>query len=281
VGAVAAGGLLLANLLPAAASATGPKYVALGDSYTAGPLIPDLTGKPVGCLRSTHDYPSLVAAAIGASSFTNISCVGADTTNMTGPQKVGLRSNPAQLSALSAGTTLVTLQVGGNDADFANIVLVCAALSFTDPLGAPCKKHYTSGGTDQLAQAIAQTGPKVAAVLADIHQRAPGARVLLLGYPTLLPNTGHGCWPLVPYAFGDVPYLRGVELKMNSMLASVAAAHGATYVDTYTPSIDHNLCTPPDTQWAAGIVPTSLAAPVHPNAAGERAMAREVLAILG
>ena len=154
-------------------------------------------------------------------------------------------------------------------------------LSFTNPFGAPCKGHYTSGGTDRLARAVAQTGPKVAAVLRKIHQRAPSARVLLVGYPVILPSTGNGCWPLVPFAFGDVPYLRGIELKLNHLLASEAAAHGATYVDTYTDSIGHDMCQPPGTKWVEGIVPTSPAAPVHPNALEEKAMARQVLAVLG
>lgn len=85
----------------------------------------------------------------------------------------------------------------------------------------------------------------------------------------------------MPFAFGDVPYLRGVELKLNQMLAGEAAAHGATYVDTYTDSIGHDVCRLPGTKWVEGIVPTSLAAPVHPNALEEKAMARQVLAALG
>jgi len=282
IGVVVAGAALLAALLPGAATATasGPSYVALGDSYTSGPLIPDLTGTPVGCLRSSHDYPSLVAAAIGASSFKDVSCSGANTTDMTGSEWVGLGTNPPQLNALSTATTLVTLGIGGNDIGFSHIVFLCSALSLTDPFGAPCQRHYTSGGIDQLARAVAQTGPKVAAVLADIHRRAPSARVLLVGYPVIVPNTGDGCWPLVPFAHGDVPYLRGVELKVNQMLASEAAAHQATYVNTYTDSIGHDLCRAPGTKWIEGIVPTSLASPVHPNALGEKAMARQVLAAL-
>jgi len=280
VGAALLATSLLVTLLPAAASTSGPSYVALGDSYTSGPLIPDQTGSPIGCLRSNHDYPALVAAAIGASLFKDVSCARARTANMTGSESVWFGTNPPQLNALSTATTLVTLQIGGDDIGFSNIVVVCGALSFTDPFGDPCKKHYTSGGTDQLAQAVAQTGPKVGAVLAEIHRRAPAARVLLLGYPALLPNTGRGCWPLMPIAFGDVPYLRGIELKMNQMLASEGATHGATYVNVYTDSIGHNLCTGPGTQWVAGIVPLTLAAPVHPNAAGEQAMARQVLAAL-
>ncbi|HEX9542225.1 MAG TPA: SGNH/GDSL hydrolase family protein [Streptosporangiaceae bacterium] len=281
LGVVAAGGTLLAALLPTVAGASGENYVALGDSFTSGPLIPRLTGSPVGCLRSSHDYPSLVAAMIGPSSFRDVSCQGADTTNMTGPEGVGLGTNPPQLHALGRATTLVTLGIGGNDIGFSNIVLLCSALSFTNPFGSPCKGHYTSGGTDRLARAVAQTGPKVAAVLAAIHRLAPAARVLLVGYPVILPNTGRGCWPVVPFAFGDVPYLRGVELKLNQMLASEALAHGAIYVDTYNDSIGHDMCQAPGTKWVEGIVPTSLAAPVHPNALEEKAMAQQVFATLG
>jgi lysophospholipase L1-like esterase len=172
------------------------------------------------------------------------------------------------------------VQIGGNDIDFSGVVYLCGALSFTDPFGAPCMKHYTSGGTDQLAKAVTQTGPKVAAVLTDIHKRAPAARVLLVGYPVIVPNTGDGCWPLVPFAFGDVAYLRGVELKLNQMLASEAAAHGATYVNTYTDSVGHDLCKAAGTKWIEGILPSSFAAPLHPNALGEQAMSRQVLAVL-
>ena len=274
--AVTAAALLTAGVPGTAGARTGPSYVALGDSYTAGPLIPDLTGSPAGCARSNHNYPSLAAAALGAASFTDVSCQGATTANMSQPESVPLGSNPPQLNALTSGTTLVTLQVGGNDINFIDIVINCTTLSFTDPFGAPCKAHYTSGGTDQLRQAVSQTAPKVAAVLQAIHQRAPRARVLLVGYPVILPNSGNGCWPAVPIAFGDVPYLRGVEADLNHMLATQAAANNATFVNTYTDSIGHDVCEPPGTEWVEGLVPVSPGAPFHPNAAGERAMARQV-----
>ncbi|HWG60157.1 MAG TPA: SGNH/GDSL hydrolase family protein [Streptosporangiaceae bacterium] len=269
-------------MLPAAASAgTGPSYVALGDSYTSGPFIPDQTGNPPGCLRSTNNYPSLTAAAIGASAFTDISCQGATTADMAGPQSVLAGTNPPQLSALSGSARLVTLQIGGNDIGFANIVINCATMSVSNPFGSPCKKYYTSGGTDQLAAAINKTGPKVAAVLQAIHADAPRARVLVVGYPDVLPNTGYGCWPVVPISYGDVPYLRGVENELNQMLADEAASHGATYVNTYTDSIGHDFCQPPGVKWVEGLVPTSPAAPVHPNALGEKAMAQQVEAVAG
>jgi lysophospholipase L1-like esterase len=281
IAGAAAAALLAAAFVPSAASAAVGRYVALGDSYTSGPLIPEQVGSPAACLRSNHDYPSLVASAIGPSSFRNISCQGADTTNMAGAESVPLGTNPPQFSALTKGTSLVTVQIGGNDIDFWGIVTSCAALSFTNPFGSPCKNKYTSGGTDRLAAAISRTAPKVAKVVQGIHLRSPNARVLLVGYPDLLPNSGNGCWPLVPIAHGDVPYLRGVELKFNQMLASQAAANGATYVNTYTDSIGHDFCQLPGTKWVEGLLPTAPAAPFHPNAQGEKAMAKQVLAVLG
>jgi lysophospholipase L1-like esterase len=284
--AVAGGSLLVIGLSgTAGAGVTGPlglpHYVALGDSYTAGPLVPDQTGSPAGCLRSTHSYPFLVAAGTGAATFSDVSCQGATTADITHSQSVPLGTNPPQAGALSATTTLVTLQISGNDIGFSDIIIHCTTLSLTNPFGSPCKDHYTSGGTDQLRAKIAAAAPKVAADLQGIHADAPNARVLLAGYPVILPNSGDGCWPLVPIAFGDVPYLRGVEKALNSMLAAEAAANNATFVDTYTASIGHDVCQAPGTKWVEGLFPTSPAVPFHPNRLGEKEMSQQVLATPG
>jgi hypothetical protein len=287
--AVAGGSLLVIALSgTAGAGVSGPPgaagpphYVALGDSYTAGPLVPNQTGSPVGCLRSTHSYPFGVATGTGAATFTDVSCQGATTADMTHSQSVPLGTNAPQDNALSASTTLVTLQISGNDIGFSDIIVHCTTLSLTNPFGSPCKGHYTSGGTDRLRAKIDAAAPKVAADLRGIHADAPNAHVFLVGYPVILPNSGDGCWPLVPIAYGDVPYLRGVEKALNSMLAAEAAANNATFVDTYTASIGHDVCRVPGTKWVEGLIPTALAAPFHPNRLGEQGMAQQVLAALG
>jgi len=273
---------LLTVAVPAAANAsTAIRYVSLGDSYTAGPLIPDPTGNPLGCLRSTHNYPRLTSAAIGAASLTDVSCSGATTANMTKAQSVPLGTNPPQLSALSASTTVVTLGIGGNDIGFSSIIGTCTSLSVTDPLGDPCADHYTASGTDKIVAAINATGPKVATVLKEVHADAPNARIFVVGYPDILPNTGNGCFPIEPIAFGDVPFLRGEEKNLNRMLSNEAATNGAVYVDTYTPTIGHDSCQPPGTRWIEGEVPLAPAAPWHPNALGEKAMAGAVQKAVG
>ena len=160
---------------------------------------------------------------------------------------------------------MVTLTIGGDDVGFTGILETCATLSLTDLFGDPCQRHYTAGGTDRLAAAINATAPEVAAVLRGIHARAPLARVLLVGYPDILPSQGDGCWPEVPFAFGDVPYLRGVEIGLNQMLARTAAANGATFVDTYTATIGHDACQSPGGQGRRGADPDLAGLPLPPE----------------
>ena len=49
-----------------AAGASAADWVGLGDSYAAGPLIPNQSLNPLGCLRSDHNFAQLAAAALGA-----------------------------------------------------------------------------------------------------------------------------------------------------------------------------------------------------------------------
>lgn len=246
-------------------------YVALGDSYTSGPLIPDQVD--ANCLRSSSNYPSLVAKGLSRTSLTDVSCSGATTAEMWQAQG----TNPPQLDAVNRKTDLVTLQIGGNDVGFGSIIRTCAGVASGDPTGSPCRAYYNASGTDQLQANIKATVPKVAAVLAGIRKRAPHARVLVVGYPDLLPDNGVGCRPSVPFADGDFAYLRDIGKALNAMLARQAWAYHATYVDTYTPTVGHDMCTAPGVRWIEPLSPASPAAPAHPNALGEQAMAAAVL----
>ena len=273
--------LVLSTLPALAANVTAGPYIALGDSYASGPFIPNQELNPLGCGRSDHDYPSLVAAAIKPASFHDVSCGAAMTDHMTSPQPVLLGTNPPQFDALTQDTTLVTITIGGNDIGFGSIAQNCVSRDLLSPDGSPCKDYYTTGGVDQLAAAVSATAPKIAAVLQGIHQRAPHAVVLVVGYPDILPESGPGCWPLVPISSGDVPYLRGVEHQLNDMLAGQAAAGGARFVDTYTSSIGHDVCQLPGVKWVEGIIPTAPAYPIHPNELGMENDARDVIAAIG
>jgi len=263
----------------AASSATGP-VVALGDSYTAGGLLPfDATARPAGCLRSTKAYPFLVASALHAQ-LTDVACTNAGVNMMTGPQKTYLGTNSPQLNALTPKDRLVLLTLGGDDMGFLNVLHECMLLAVF-PSGSPCEQHYTvtsktGGSTNQLDSSLTAEKPKIAHVLAEIRQRAPQARIVLVGYPDLFPQSG-GCWPAVPITDGDVAYLRGIEVELNAMLEADANAAGDTFVDAFTPTIGHDFCQPEKNRDIEGLLPGSLALPFHPNAQGQQAMANAVL----
>ena len=264
---------LIGALSVGAAGASAANWAGLGDSYAAGPLIPNQQLSPLGCLRSDHNFAHLAAAALGRS-LADASCSGAKTDDMTAPQDVTPGQNPPQFNALTTDTQIVTLQIGGNDIGFTSILENCAT---ANPFAHPCRDKYVVNDHDTLADKIAATAPKVATVLQGIHARSPGARVFVVNYAAILPETGSGCWPQVPIAFSDVPYLRSVEKNLNAMLAQQAAANGARIVDDYTASIGRDACKSSSTRWVEPLVPANAAAPFHPNARGEAGIAAEVV----
>jgi lysophospholipase L1-like esterase len=273
--AVLLGAAGVASAAPAGGG-TSP-YVALGDSYTASPLTGANAGPPPGCFRSVNNYPHLTATAFGAQ-LTDVSCSGATTKEFGTAQTTDAGVNPPQYTALAKSTKLVTVGIGGNDIGFSEIVRTC--LSAT-PFGSPCKDHYTAGGTDELRARINALGGKLATVLKEVHRRAPDARVALVGYPSVLPASGPGCYPAVPITPGDIDYLRGVLTALNTRIQRSADAGSAIYVDTATSTVGHDICQAPGTKWIEGLIPTAPAFPVHPNALGSAALSRAVVAALG
>ena len=250
------------------ANADPQLYVALGDSYAAGPLIP-LQEEPWGCLKSTNNYAKLLASRLGAE-LRDATCSGADTNDMTTSQGVFPEANPPQFDRLDAGVDLVTLQIGGNDIGFGGIAETCARAAFEQE---SCREQYvTPDGRDELRERIAATGPEVAAVIQGIHQRSPGASVYVLGYSGIFriatPADPTASCPAMLVGEEDAHYLRGVQEALNAMIAEQAAANGATYVDVYGPSAGKTACDLPVVRWLEPIVPANAAAPIHPNLMG-------------
>jgi hypothetical protein len=268
-------------------TACGPppdNYVALGDSYTAGPAITPQDPTIPGCIRSDANYPNLVAPDLGLPAFRDVSCSGAQTKDMFNTQDVDPDpDNPPQLNALDNSTKVVTLGIGGNDIGFTDIAKTCVQLAIQANFqGSPCKDHFTAGGTDQIAVRIAALAPDLTRVLDAIDARTTRAKVFVVGYPAILPETTTlfaACQPVMPIAEGDVAYLRDkVEKKLNATIKNVATGHGERYVDTYTPSIGHDACQAPSVRWVEPVVPAADSAPVHPNRLGEIGMADAVVA---
>ncbi len=277
--ALAMAGLAGTGAGQAAAAAQIPAvpkhYVALGDSYAAGPAIPVQRTDPIGCGRSTRNYPALVAEALGVTDYTDMSCSGARTDHMTAAQQgplTGGGTNPPQFDALRPDTDLVTVTIGGSDFGLSDIFNTCFRLSSTNPLGDPCRQQATAGGTDAYLQRIPAVAPKVAAVLTGIRQRSPQATVILVSYLRILPPAA-GCYPIFPIARGDVSYLDSLEQQLTAMLVDQARNHGVAFVDSYAGSPNRDVCQQPEVKWVEGTAPTSPAYPIHPNVRGMHAVA--------
>jgi len=242
------------------------RYVALGDSYTAAPLVP-VTEMAKGCYRSTANYPALVADRLGAR-LEDRSCGGARTTDFRRNQYPEV---PPQLTAVKPGVELVTVSIGGNDERvFSELVVRCTRLRARTPEGAPCQKHMRSIGSDVLLSALRTTRNRVTEVLREVRQRAPKAKLLVVGYPQII-SADSRCAQL-PLAAGDYAYGEKVNLAMTEVLRSAAKATGSTYVDVWAASQGHDICS--DDPWINGAVTDQKrAAAYHPFAAEQVAVA--------
>jgi lysophospholipase L1-like esterase len=246
-------------------------YVALGDSYTSGPLVlpHDTTWVPQDCGQSLRNYPHLAAARMHATRFEDVSCGSATIDDLYEPQ-TGLPlggTNAAQLDALGPDVDVVTLGMGGNDVGFTGLALDCVRF-LGPPTEQPCTPDYQTSEGDKVSERIARVGPELGQALDDIHVAAPNAEVFVVSYPTALPDDAVACWPYLPILQDDMPYLVAKFKEMNAMLAEQASLHGATYVDIYTPSIGHDACQPPGFAWVNGMVVAPPSYPAHPNELG-------------
>jgi lysophospholipase L1-like esterase len=243
---VAAAAATVAAVVPASAQAVAAgKYVALGDSYSSGTGAGSY-GSSGSCKRSANSYPQLWANANAPSAFSFVACSGAVTSDVLNNQ----------VGAVTADTALVTISIGGNDAGFASVMTDCN-------LGS----DSTCVSRNQQAQNFARTTlpGRLDNVYTQIRNRAPGARVVVLGYPHIY-QLGGSC------LIGLSETKRAAINSSSDVLADVirgrASAFGFTFVDARPAFDGHEICAS-GTRWI-----NSLTWPVdesyHPNSAGQR-----------
>ncbi|MFI2712571.1 SGNH/GDSL hydrolase family protein [Micromonospora sp. NPDC018662] len=234
--------VLGAVLLPGAARAASVNYVALGDSYSsgvgAGPY--DLST----CLRSQKSYAPLWAAAHAVASFRFPACGGAVTADVLNDQ----------VGQLSASTTLVTITIGGNDAGFADVMTSCR-------FGSTSSCESAVAGAKAFAT---ETLPaRLDATYAAIRERAPNARLVVLGYPRLFETGSCGLLAMSSY---KRTILNQAADVLNGVTAGRAGAAGATFVDARPFFTGHGVCAAePWIRDVSGVIEA-----YHPNANGYR-----------
>lgn len=134
-------------------------------------------------------------------------CSGAKTNNINpdhsaeNPQENPMGARPkgqyGEMSQIDKGyldknATLVMLSIGGNDARFADIIKKCVTWQAPQPY---CYETTLDGDDEPMETAVpkAITGPvreSIEDTLHHIADRAPKAKILLMGYPVLLNEEG-------------------------------------------------------------------------------------------
>ncbi|MBF4162529.1 SGNH/GDSL hydrolase family protein [Nocardioides acrostichi] len=248
------------------------RYVALGDSYSAGPGLPQQVDAT--CARSSSNYPSLLAKRLSTASFVDVTCSGARTVDITGDQTRSTGTVAPQADALDDDTDLVTVSVGGNDDNVFNaLVTTCPEVADTDPRGHPCQTQLAGAGGAALVQQTDRLVTRVSAVIRAIRERSPRAQVVVVGYPAIFPT--HGTCAALPFARGDVTWAAQVVDAVDDGLAGAARNEGVRFVDLRPASAGHDICS--RKPWMSGVeAGADGSAPWHPVPRGMQGAATAI-----
>jgi lysophospholipase L1-like esterase len=232
-------------IVPSAQAAPDP-YTALGDSYSSGVGTRTYYADSGSCYRSPSAYPVLVAQRTGAV-LTFAACSGARVADV--------QNN--QLSSLNAGTSLVTVSIGGNDAGFVDVITSCAR-----PWPWTCW-----GDIDNANAFIRNTLPaRLDGLYNTIRGRAPNATVVVVGYPRIF--NGQECNFGARISSGEQAELNKTADLLAMTTAARAAAHGFGFVDPRSAFTGHAICS--TAEWLNGLS-NPIMESYHPNQTGQSA----------
>ncbi|MHA7666170.1 SGNH/GDSL hydrolase family protein [Mycolicibacterium sp. HS_4_1] len=250
------------------------RYVALGSSMAAGPGIkPAASGAPRRSGRSAVNYPHLVAARLGYD-LVDVTFSGATTAHVLSQRQFG---EPPQVHALDGSESLVTITIGGNDAGYVPMLGAACLPRFLRSV--PFAGGLLRGLLDETVrdQALDAVGESLKTVGREVHRRAPQARVLFVDYLTLLPPAGV---PAPPIGAAEADLGRHVAARLAELTAAAAAETGCELVRAADGSRDHHAWSADPWTTAFHVPLPGRVAPLHPNAAGMRAVAGLVVKAL-
>lgn len=267
--------LPLIAALAAAASAglpAGSRYVSLGSSYAAGPGVGTLDPASGACGRSMSNYARQVAARRHLR-LVDAACSGATTANILDHGQHGF---PAQIAAVTSDTRLVTVLIGGNDIDYVGNL---GGLTCRDTGGVNC--HVRHAGNVEASLAVLPAS--LDRVIAAVRQRAPAARIVLVGYLPAIPASGPGNCAAVPLTPADAAQMRDVAIRLAQAIGGAAKRNSVDVVRSTLVGKGHDACAPQP--FVAGFHPAASPGwpspvPYHPNQAGMNAIAAALNKVL-
>jgi lysophospholipase L1-like esterase len=225
------------------ARAASVNYVALGDSYASGLGAGNYIASSGSCSRSLNAYPALWAASHQAS-FSFAACSGATTSDVIN----------SQLSTLSSSTTLVSVTIGGNDANFASTMETCVLSSTSTCVSA-------INADEQIVQN--QLPGRLNTMLADIRAKAPSAKIVIVGYPRFYDLSVPICLGLSSTDHQAID--QGIDM-LDTVLKNAASANSATFADARGAFSGHELC---DGAGWLNSVTIPINSSYHPTATGQ------------
>ncbi|MEW2295639.1 SGNH/GDSL hydrolase family protein [Streptomyces sp. NPDC006743] len=251
------------------------EYVAVGDSFASGAgLAPKDSASPGGtdCRRSTGDYAHLLAAGNGWA-LTDVTCSGGriGEENESAGQGGGFyrslpyaQDNPPMLGAVDSRTQYVTFQLGGNDSGITEAMKNClkdGVAQRNDPRAALCEKRVEEH-RDGYRIDLVRTRNRAVKALRAIRRKAPDARVVVLGYPLVLPlgRAPRHCpftvdvYPGRAQGFGpvsvpDQEFFAQRLAELNTVLRRAAREGGAAFADLARVFQGHDACQARDQRW--------------------------------
>ena len=238
----------------------GDRYVALGSSFAAGPGLVQET-PTTRCARSIENYAHILADSL-ALELADVSCSGATTNDVLSPGQ----DLPAQISAITPRTKLVTITIGGNDVGYIGGLVwgACASLPIRDPR---CRPTIPSSEADWRA-----LESRLDAIAEEIARLAPQARLVFVGYLTVVP--ANSTCPNTPLSAEALVEANRTADRLNYLTAEVARKNSALFLDAGAMSVNNHACAPEP--WVSGFPNTDgvrPGAPFHPNATGMKAIA--------
>ena len=248
-------------------------YVGMGDSYVSGPGIAPVDDDSGACLRSKASYPALLAKEPGIGRLTDVSCGGATTDqvleSVTGPAGVV----GAQLDAVTSKTRLVTVGIGGNDGNFyEGLFNSCIYPTIRSTSG--CLNFDKR----QAPEILEATRAKIAHTLEAISEKAPKAKIVLVGYIRILPDSG-SC-PELGLGRSLVTHGSSAMRQLEKTQRDAAKDAKATFVSLRPMSEGHDVCAG-DNAWVNGLENSATdGVNLHPKPAAMKAVAKHLAEVL-
>ncbi len=245
------------------------RYVAMGDSYAAGQGTSsyDSYSQGTACHRSTINAWAGQLDRSGApqipQAFDFVACGGAIIPDIVGGNATNDGHNQGagpQIDSLDSSATLVTLSVGGNDSGFADVLKTCL-------LNAACRSQDA-----QVSKAIEGLRNPLRKAYAAVKQRAPRARIMVMGYPhafsTNQENNLVNCYIL---AGDDLRWLNEKAKQLDGVIRDATSGSGvAEYIDVYNAFEGHGACD--SDAWIHAVELGDVDSSFHPNDSGQEAL---------